>query len=165
MFFEYPPAFEQKIFLPDTMMQKLAQLPRPFVFTNGCFDLLHRGHTTYLAQAKALGATLIVGVNCDASVRQLGKGQDRPIHAEQDRAAVLAALASTDVVILFAEATPLNLILMIQPDILVKGGDWSIDHIVGSQEVLARGGRVYSIPFLFDTSTTATIQKIKQESV
>jgi rfaE bifunctional protein nucleotidyltransferase chain/domain len=161
----YPiPAFEQKIFNMNMLSIRLAQLPRPLVFTNGCFDILHRGHVTYLAQAKSLGASLIVGVNSDASVKRLGKGEGRPINTEHNRMAVLAALESTDSVIVFDEDTPLQLILTIKPDILVKGGDWLPDTIVGSKEVLAAGGRVYSIPFLFDTSTTATINRIKIQS-
>ena len=158
----YPiPTFEQKILNMDMLTVRVEQLPRPLVFTNGCFDILHRGHVTYLAQAKSLGASLIVGVNSDASVKRLGKGEERPVNPEQHRMAVLAALESTDNVIIFDEDTPLKLILMIKPDILVKGGDWLPDAIVGSKEVLAAGGKVYSIPFLFETSTTATINKIK----
>lgn len=158
----YPvPGFEQKILTFATLPEKLALLPRPLVFTNGCFDILHRGHVTYLAQARSLGAALIVGVNSDASVKRLGKGEDRPINNEQNRMAVLAALESVDAVVLFDEDTPLQLILMIEPDILVKGGDWVPEAIVGSKEVLTRGGSVHSIPFLFNTSTTATINKIR----
>lgn len=142
---------------------QLTHLPRPLVFTNGCFDILHRGHVTYLAQAKSLGAALLVGVNSDASVKRLGKGEDRPINNEQNRMAVLAALESVDAVILFDEDTPLELIRVVKPEILVKGGDWQKHAIVGSPEVLARGGSVYSIPFLFTTSTTATITKIRKQ--
>jgi rfaE bifunctional protein nucleotidyltransferase chain/domain len=161
----YPvPLFEQKILTMDRLVARLTQLPRPLVFTNGCFDILHRGHVTYLAQAKSLGAALIVGVNSDASVKRLGKGEGRPINNEHNRMAVLAALESTDNIIVFDEDTPLQLILAIKPDVLVKGGDWSPDTIVGSKEVLAAGGRVCSIPFLFNTSTTATIEKIATQS-
>lgn len=159
----YPrPQFEQKIFTSGTQFAQTSQLPRPYVFTNGCFDILHRGHVTYLAQAKSLGASLVVGVNSDASVKGLAKGQDRPIHPEQNRMAVLAALESVDAVILFDEETPLALILAIQPECLVKGGDWKLDAIVGAPSVLARGGNVTTIPFLFETSTTATINKIRK---
>lgn len=160
----YPaPDFEQKISPPASLAEAVASLPRPLVFTNGCFDILHRGHVTYLAQAKTLGASLLVGVNSDDSVRRQGKGEDRPINRLEDRMAVLAALASTSLVTWFEEDTPLNLILACQPDILVKGGDWAPDTIVGAREVMARGGAVHSIPFLHQRSTTATIKKIRQD--
>ncbi len=158
----YPmPDFEQKICPPEQLAEKLAALPRPIVFTNGCFDILHRGHVTYLAQARALGASLVLGLNTDASVKRQGKGDDRPINNELNRAAVLAALACVDLVTWFDTDTPADLIERVQPDVLVKGGDWTVDKIVGSAETLARGGSVHSIPFLFDTSTTATIRKIR----
>jgi rfaE bifunctional protein nucleotidyltransferase chain/domain len=162
----YPtPAFEQKILAspvcPETLAKKLAALPRPLVFTNGCFDILHRGHVTYLAQARALGASLVLAVNSDTSVKQQGKGDDRPINPEAHRAAVLASLASVDLVLIFDKATPAELIQQIQPDVLVKGGDWALADIVGAPEVLARGGSVHAIPFLFATSTTATLAKIR----
>lgn len=140
---------------------RIAQLPRPLVFTNGCFDVLHRGHVTYLAQARALGASLILGVNSDASVKRLGKGDDRPINAEQDRMAVLAALESVSLVVLFEDDTPLNLILSCRPNVLVKGGDWKPESIVGSKEVLNWQGSVHSIPFLHERSTTALLNKIR----
>lgn len=136
-------------------------LPRPLVFTNGCFDVLHRGHVTYLAQARDLGFSLVVGVNSDASVKRQGKGDDRPINAEQDRMAVLAALESVSVVVQFDEDTPLNLILACKPDVLVKGGDWKPENIVGSKEVKIWGGTVHSIPFLHERSTTALLKKIR----
>lgn len=158
----YPtPQFEEKICTPEQLAQRLAALPRPVVFTNGCFDILHRGHVTYLAQARALGGSLIVGLNSDASVKRQGKGDDRPINNEQNRAAVLASLESVSLVTWFDSDTPAELIALVQPDVLVKGGDWTVDRIVGSAETLARGGSVHSIPFLFDTSTTATIKKIR----
>lgn len=157
-----PPDFESKICDPSEIAQCAALLPRPLVFTNGCFDILHRGHVTYLAQARALGASLLVGVNSDASVRRQGKGEDRPINSQQDRMAVLAALASVDLVVCFDEDTPLNLILACKPDVLVKGGDWPVQDIVGAEDVLARGGKVHSIPFLHQRSTTATIGKIRK---
>ena len=158
----YPtPAFEDKICPPEQLLQRLAALPRPVVFTNGCFDILHRGHVTYLAQARALGASLVLGLNTDASVKRLGKGDDRPVNNELNRAAVLAALESVSLVTWFDDDTPAALIAAIQPEVLVKGGDWAVDNIVGSRETLARGGEVHSIPFLFDTSTTATIRKIR----
>lgn len=159
----YPvPAFEQKICSRDQLPARLGTLPHPWVFTNGCFDILHRGHATYLAQARALGASLIVGVNSDASVKRQGKGDDRPINGEADRLALLAALESVSLVILFDADTPLDLILACHPDVLVKGGDWAADAIVGSREVLAWGGSVHSIPFLHQRSTTATLTKIRQ---
>lgn len=158
----YPlPNFEAKFCDAKNLAAQLAKLPRPLVFTNGCFDVLHRGHVTYLAQARALGASMIVGVNSDASVKRQGKGDDRPINAEQDRMAVLAALESVSLVIKFDEDTPLNLILACQPDVLVKGGDWQPKNIVGSAEVLARSGTVHSIPFLHERSTTALLKKIR----
>lgn len=158
----YPlPAFEHKILSRADWSQQIAALPRPRVFTNGCFDVLHRGHVTYLAQARALGASLIVGVNSDASVKRQGKGTDRPINNETDRLMVLAALESVSAVVLFEEDTPLNLILACQPDVLVKGGDWSIDRIVGATEVQGWGGEVHSIPFLHQRSTTALLAKIR----
>jgi rfaE bifunctional protein nucleotidyltransferase chain/domain len=158
----YPlPAFEQKSCTSDEFAGRVAALPRPLVFTNGCFDILHRGHVTYLAQARALGAALIVGVNSDASVKRQNKGDDRPINRLEDRMAVLAALECVSLVVPFDEDTPLNLILACQPDILVKGGDWTPERIVGAAEVLARGGRVHSIPFLHQRSTTALLNKIR----
>lgn len=158
----YPsPVFEQKIVAWADIAARVATLPRPVVLTNGCFDVLHRGHVTYLAQARALGASLIVGVNSDASVKRQGKGDDRPINAETDRMMVLAALESVSMVVVFDEDTPLNLILTAQPDVLVKGGDWSIDRIVGAPEVQGWGGSVHSIPFLHQRSTTALLNKIR----
>ncbi len=153
--------FEATLCPPDQFSARAAALPRPLVFTNGCFDVLHRGHVTYLAQARALGSSLIVGVNSDASVRRQGKGTDRPINSCEDRMAVLAALASVSLVVAFDEDTPLNLILASHPDILVKGGDWQIENIVGSREVLEWGGAVHSIPFLHERSTTALLRKIR----
>lgn len=159
----YPmPNFENKIVAPAALAVRVAELPRPLVFTNGCFDVLHRGHVTYLGQARALGASLIVGVNSDASVKRLGKGDDRPINPESDRLAVLAALEAVSLVVVFEEDTPLNLILTCHPDKLVKGGDWKPENIVGSSEVLGWGGSVHSIPFLHERSTTTLLQKIRR---
>lgn len=155
------PGFEGKVCDPADVAARVADLPRPVVFTNGCFDILHRGHASYLAQARALGASLIVGVNTDASVKRLGKGDDRPVNSQQDRMAVLAALESVSLVTWFDEDTPLKLILACRPDILVKGGDWTVENIVGAREVLSWGGQVHSIPFLFERSTTSTIAKIR----
>lgn len=158
----YPtPSFENKIVTAAALTVHVAELPHPVVFTNGCFDVLHRGHITYLAQARALGASLIVGVNSDASVKRQGKGDDRPINQQIDRMAVLAALESVSLVVLFEEDTPLNLILACKPDKLVKGGDWTPDKIVGAKEVQSWGGSVHSIPFLHDRSTTALLKKIR----
>jgi rfaE bifunctional protein nucleotidyltransferase chain/domain len=156
-----PPAFEQKVCTSDQLALRVAALPRPVVFTNGCFDVLHRGHVTYLAQARALGSSLIVGVNSDNSVKRLGKGDDRPINSEQDRMMVLAALESVSLVVKFNDDTPLNLILTCHPDVLVKGGDWQIESIVGASQVQGWGGKVYSIPFLHERSTTALLNKIR----
>ncbi len=122
------PGFEAKICAPAELPARLAALPRPLVFTNGCFDILHRGHVTYLAQARALGASLLVAVNTDASVRRLGKGQDRPINSQGDRMAVLAALECVSLVTWFDDDTPIARILESQPDILVKGGDWPVEQ-------------------------------------
>lgn len=158
----YPtPSFENKLCSAAELAARVAKLPRPLVFTNGCFDVLHRGHVTYLAQASALGAAMIVGVNSDASVKRQGKGDDRPINAELDRMMVLAALESVSLVVKFDEDTPLNLILACRPDILVKGGDWKPENIVGSKEVQGWGGAVHSIPFLHERSTTALLKKIR----
>jgi rfaE bifunctional protein nucleotidyltransferase chain/domain len=156
------PTFEQKICTREQLATRIAALQRPLVFTNGCFDILHRGHVTYLAQARALGASLVMGVNSDASVKRLGKGKERPINNEADRLAVLAALEAVSLLTVFSENTPLNLILAIRPDVLVKGGDWTADTIVGGSEVLSWGGQVHSIPFLHQRSTTATLAKIRR---
>jgi len=153
--------FERKLSAPEALELRIATLPRPLVFTNGCFDLLHRGHVTYLAQARALGASLLVALNTDASVRRQGKGDDRPVNALEDRAAVIAALESVSLVTWFDEDTPLQLILAVRPDVLVKGGDWPPDQIVGAAEVRSSGGQVHSIPFAYQRSTTATLKRIR----
>ena len=155
------PEFEDKLCQPAQLAGRIASLARPLVFTNGVFDILHRGHVTYLAQARALGASLVVAANSDASARRLGKGEDRPINRLEDRMAVLAALQAVDLVTWFDEDTPLGLILACRPDVLVKGGDWKPEAIVGSKEVITWGGSVHSIPFLFERSTTATLNKIR----
>lgn len=131
------------------------------VFTNGCFDLMHIGHTRYLQAAKALGDLLVVGVNSDASVRSLNKGSDRPIVPEAQRAEVLAALGCVDYVVIFTEPDPGNLIAALQPDVLVKGGDWSINQVVGRETVEARGGIVTTIPLVPGMSTTSLLQRIR----
>ncbi len=134
---------------------------RPLVFTNGVFDLLHRGHVTYLARARALGAALLVALNGDASARRLGKGADRPVNSLEDRMAVVAALESVDAVTWFDDDTPARLVEVCRPEVLVKGGDWPIERIVGAREVLARGGKVYSIPFEHQRSTTRLLERIR----
>ena len=142
-------------------VQGLQATGRKVVFTNGCFDLLHVGHVCYLEAARALGDALIIGVNTDASVARLGKGGDRPLTPEADRARVLAACACVDRVVLFGEDTPLALITLLTPDILVKGGDYQLEEIVGREVVLARGGRVVALPFVPGYSTTRLIDRIR----
>jgi len=157
-----PPQFEAKIQAPGELPRSLASVARPLVFTNGVFDVLHRGHVTYLARARALGAALVVALNSDASVRRLGKGADRPVNALADRLAVVAALESVDLATWFEEDTPLALIRACAPDVLVKGGDWPVERIVGASEVAARGGRVESIPFEHERSTSAFLDRIRR---
>jgi D-glycero-beta-D-manno-heptose 1-phosphate adenylyltransferase len=156
-----PPSFESKICPLDQLAAQIAKLPRPLVFTNGVFDILHRGHASYLAQARALGASLVVGVNSDASVKMLGKGDDRPINSEADRQALLAALESVDMTILFAEQTPVNLIDKVHPDIYVKGGDYEIDTLAETTLVKSWGGKAVAIPFIYERSTTSLLGKIR----
>lgn len=156
------PGFEAKICAPEELVERVARTQRPLVFTNGVFDILHRGHVTYLAQARALGASLVVALNSDASVRRLGKGEDRPINTLADRLAVMAALECVSLVTWFEEDTPIERIRGAQPDVLVKGGDWPVDRIVGADLVCARGGRVVSIPFEHDRSTTALLEKVRR---
>ncbi len=158
------PAFEAKICQPADLAGRVGALSRPLVFTNGCFDLLHRGHVTYLAQARALGAGLLVSVNSDASVRRLDKGEGRPVNPLEDRMAVLAALESVSLVTWFDADTPLDLILAVHPDVLVKGGDWPPERIVGAREVLGWGGTVHSIPVVHRTSTTQLIKRIANDT-
>ena len=155
------PSFESKVCAPAELEARIAALPRPLVFTNGVFDILHRGHASYLAQARALGASLVVGVNSDASVKMLGKGDDRPINTEADRQALLAALESVDLVILFADQTPVNLIAQVHPDIYVKGGDYEIDTLAETHLVKSWGGKAVAIPFLYERSTTSLLGKIR----
>ena len=155
------PDFEDKLCDPADLRARAAGLPKKVVFTNGVFDVLHRGHVTYLAEARALGASLIVALNSDASVKRLGKGEDRPINRLEDRMAVIASLQSVSLVTWFEEDTPLALINRVKPDVLVKGGDWRVDQIVGGAEVKSWGGAVYSIPFVHQHSTTATLAKTR----
>lgn len=131
------------------------------VFTNGCFDILHRGHVEYLQEAAALGDRLVVGVNSDASVRRLGKGDDRPLNDQDSRAKVLAALRCVDAVVIFDEDTPLELITALQPDVVAKGGDWKPEQIVGADLVKARGGEVRSLKLVDGFSTTALVERIR----
>ena len=145
----------------DDLRAAVAALPRPLVFTNGVFDILHRGHVSYLNAARALGASLVVGLNSDESVRRLGKGSDRPINPLEDRLAVIASLAAVDLATWFEADTPLELIRLVEPDLLVKGGDWPVEKMVGAAEVQARGGRVVSMPFEFERSTTSTLARIR----
>jgi D-glycero-beta-D-manno-heptose 1-phosphate adenylyltransferase len=157
------PTFERKIADPGTALARIASLPRPLVFTNGVFDLLHRGHVSYLDAARQLGASLVVAVNSDASVRRLGKGDERPLNPLADRMAVVAALASVDLVVPFDADTPRELIVACAPDVLVKGGDYSAATTAGAAEVIARGGRFVAIPFVFDRSTTGLVQRMRGE--
>jgi D-glycero-beta-D-manno-heptose 1-phosphate adenylyltransferase len=160
---DYPvPSFEAKICPPAELAARVARLARPLVFTNGCFDILHRGHVTYLAQAHALGAAMVVALNSDTSVKRQGKGDDRPVNGLADRLAVMASLACVDLVTWFDEDTPLARILDCRPDVLVKGGDWPPDRIVGATEVRGWGGNVHSIPFIHEKSTTALLEKIRR---
>ena len=157
-----PPVFERKLHDPARVATIARALPRPLVFTNGVFDVLHRGHATYLAQARAQGASLIVALNTDDSTRRLGKGAGRPVNALADRAALVAALEAVDMVTWFDSDTPLELIRLAKPDILVKGGDWKAGDIVGANDVRGWGGSVLSIPFVHQKSTTALLEKIRK---
>lgn len=156
-----PPDFEKKLHDPAALPRWLGALPRPLVFTNGVFDLLHRGHVTYLARARTLGAALLVALNSDASVRRLGKSADRPLNPLADRLALVAALEAVSAATWFDEDTPEALIAACRPDVLVKGGDWPVERIVGGAGVLARGGRVVSIPFEHERSTTDLLRRIR----
>ena len=154
----------EKIASGRDLQNRLQDLPRPLVFTNGCFDILHRGHVTYLEQAAELGASLMVAVNSDASVRRLGKDGDRPVNQVDDRMAVLAALASVDLVVEFDEDTPMKLIMAVRPDHLVKGGDWSLNRIVGADFVISNGGQVHSIPIEHHVSSSDIISRIQDQT-
>jgi rfaE bifunctional protein nucleotidyltransferase chain/domain len=154
--------FEAKICPPQELSARIATCARPLVFTNGVFDILHRGHATYLAEARALGETLLVAVNSDASAKRLGKGDDRPVNRLADRVALVAALESVQIVTWFDQDTPLELIRECRPDVLVKGGDWKPEAIVGAAEVRTWGGSVHSIPFRYALSTTALLEKIRR---
>ena len=159
-----PVSFERKIVSREALAAHRDSLVAPVVFTNGVFDILHRGHVTYLARAKALGACLIVGVNSDASVRMLGKGDDRPINCEDDRMALLASLESVDWVVPFEEQTPVELIRVLRPDVLVKGGDYDMDALPESALVRGWGGRALAIAFEHARSTTALLKKVRSQA-
>ena len=156
------PAFAAKIATRATLGARVAALTRPLVFTNGVFDLLHAGHVSYLDRARALGASLVVGVNTDDSVRRLGKGEGRPVNPLEDRLAVLAALESVSLVVPFDEDTPLALVLACHPDIIVKGGDYTIETTVGAAEVIGWGGRFEAIPLLSGRSTTQLLTRLRR---
>ena len=156
-----PPAFLSKICLRDQLAKHLAHLPRPWVFTNGVFDVIHRGHVMYLAQARALGGSLIVALNTDASVRRLGKGDDRPLNNETDRAIVMASQQSVTLVTWFDENTPCEIISEIRPDILVKGGDYDMAKLPETALVQSWGGHALALPFVSGYSTTALLKKIR----
>ncbi|CAB5517688.1 D-beta-D-heptose 1-phosphate adenylyltransferase [Achromobacter anxifer] len=155
--------FESKVLSRDECVAAVAagRYPRPLVFTNGVFDILHRGHATYLDQAAQLGATLVVAVNTDESVRRLGKGAERPLNRMEDRAALLAALGFVTVVTSFHEDTPEALIGQLQPDLIVKGGDYDMEKLPETALVKTWGGRAVAIPFEFERSTTALVKKIQ----
>lgn len=155
------PEFESKVCTRADLAQRVAALPRPVVFTNGVFDLLHRGHVTYLARARARGASLIVAVNTDASVRRLGKGEDRPLNACEDRMAVLAALESVSLVVPFAEDTATEAVIEARPDLYIKGGDYVVADTPEGRAVLQAGGAVDAIAFEHERSTTALLRKIR----
>ena len=155
-------SIEEKILsITDTNSPRISNLPRPLVLTNGCFDILHRGHVSYLEEAAQLGKSLLVAVNTDNSVRRQNKGTDRPINSLDDRLALLASLQSVDLVIPFDSDTPLELIQKIKPDVLVKGGDWPIEQIVGAEKVIKNGGEVHSIRFRYQRSTSDLIKRIR----
>ena len=159
------PDFARKLCGRPEIATRLASLPRPVVFTNGVFDVLHRGHVSYLDRARALagtGGSLVVALNSDASAKRLGKGPDRPLNNEIDRAMVMAALESVSLVTWFDEDTPLEIISELKPDVLVKGGDYDMSKLAETQVVLAYGGTAQALPFVDGYSTTALVQKIRQ---
>ena len=155
------PRYLAKIATADAALARIGKLARPLVFTNGVFDVLHRGHVTYLDRARALGASLVGAINSDDSVRRLGKGEGRPLNPLDDRMAVLAALEAVDLVVPFDADTPRELIVAAMPDVLVKGGDYTAETTAGAAEVIAAGGRFVAIPFASAHSTTALIEKVR----
>jgi rfaE bifunctional protein nucleotidyltransferase chain/domain len=150
-----------KLLRPSEEAARVATLPRPLVFTNGVFDILHRGHVSYLVAARALGASLLVALNSDASARGLGKGPERPLNRELDRACVLGALEAVDALILFDEATPLAVLARVKPDLYVKGGDYDMEAIPETPLVRSWGGRALALPFVDGYSTTKLVQAIR----
>ena len=153
--------FLTKLASADVALLRVAALPRPVVFTNGVFDVLHKGHVTYLEQARALGGSLVVALNTDASSKRLGKGADRPLNKELDRAVVIAALESVSLVTWFDEDTPLKLISQLKPDVLIKGGDYDMRLLPETAVVESYGGRAVAIGFVEGYSTTALVSKIR----
>lgn len=153
--------FTAKIVARHAAKEALAQLPKPVIFTNGVFDVLHRGHVTYLAAARALGASLVVALNTDASAKRLGKGADRPLNNEQDRAHVVAALESVSLVTTFTEDTPFELIDELRPEVIVKGGDYDMAQLREGQLVQSYGGQALALSFVQGYSTTALVKKIQ----
>ena len=158
-----PPAMLDKLCERSDLAAALAQLPRPWVFTNGVFDVLHRGHVVYLAQARALGGSLIVALNTDASTRRLGKGEDRPLNNEMDRAIVMASQEAVSLVTWFSEDNPQALIAEIRPDILVKGGDYNMDVLPETALMHTWGGKALALPFVSGYSTTALVKRIRAQ--
>ena len=158
-----PPAMLGKLCERSSLARALAPLPRPWVFTNGVFDVLHRGHVVYLAQARALGGSLIVALNTDASVRRLGKGEDRPLNNEMDRAIVMASQEAVSLVTWFAEDNPQALIAEIRPDILVKGGDYNMEVLPETALMQSWGGKALALPFVSGYSTTALVKRIRAQ--
>ncbi|WP_395688599.1 D-glycero-beta-D-manno-heptose 1-phosphate adenylyltransferase [Caenimonas koreensis] len=156
------PTFFSKIASRNDAAARVAALPQPVVFTNGVFDVLHRGHAVYLAQARELGASLVVALNTDASARRLGKGPDRPLNNEADRAAMMAALESVSLVTWFDEDTPIELIRELKPAVLCKGGDYDMAKLAETKVVEGYGGRAVAIPFVDGYSTTSLVQRIRQ---
>lgn len=156
-----PPAFEQKVVTREALTAAVARLTRPIVLTNGVFDILHRGHVTYIAQARSLGASLVVALNTDMSVRALGKGEDRPINTETDRAAVLAALEAVSLVTLFEETVPLPVLQIVRPDVYVKGGDYDMNQIAEAQLARSWGAQTIAIRFEHERSTTALLKRVR----
>jgi rfaE bifunctional protein nucleotidyltransferase chain/domain len=154
--------FLDKLCPRDELAGRVAALPRQVVFTNGVFDILHRGHVTYLAQARALGASLVIGLNSDASARGLGKGPERPLNTEADRACVLAALESVSLVTLFDEPTPVELMKLVRPQVYVKGGDYDIEALEETRWVRTWGGQALALPFVDGYSTTALVARIRR---
>jgi rfaE bifunctional protein nucleotidyltransferase chain/domain len=153
--------FLDKLCTRADLARRIAELPRPMVFTNGVFDILHRGHVSYLAEARGLGASLVIGLNSDASARGLGKGPDRPLNSEADRACVLAALESVSLVTLFDEPTPVALLQLVRPDLYVKGGDYDIESLEETRLVRSWGGAARALPFVAGYSTSALVARIR----